>query len=462
MKFRAMTNSSPRNRQTFYSKQLNAVLTACALVIALAMVVPETAFAQTFSMIYQFPGGPLGASPWAGMVMGRDGNLYGTTFTGGAGPCPGYFGGPTGCGTVFRFNPSTGRYTVLYQFTGGTDGGSPAAPLLIAPDGTLYGSTVGGGEAGCVGELPEPGCGVVFHLQPRATPPRNVLENYWVETPIYTFGGSDGNGPLGDLATDQSGDIYGSTAGGGSENQGVVFKLTPSNGAWTESILHNFIGGRDGASPNGVTLGPAGNVYGTTEDGGGGSCFNGSACGTVYQLLAGSGWAENLLYSFTGGSDGGNPASGVTFDSSGNLYSSTSFGGSKNGGTVFELSGGSWAFQLLHTFTGMAGVGPELSDLVFDRAGNLYGTTLHDGVSDAGSVFKLTPSMGGGHTYTSLHDFCAEDSPPCPDGVMPSGTLVMDSSGNLYGTTQWGGSNSGFCNTDESIGYCGVIFKITP
>jgi uncharacterized repeat protein (TIGR03803 family) len=193
MKFRAMTNSGPRNHRTSYTNPLNAALTACALVIALAIVAPEPAFAQTFSVIYKFAGGPLGANPYASLVMDRDGNLYGTTFNGGTGTCA-LDGYPPGCGTVFRFNPSTGRYTVLYQFTGGSDGGNPQAPLLIAPDGTLYGSTLGGGKAGCVGEVSYPGCGVVFHLRPRTTPPRNVLENYWVETPIYTFSGSDGNG----------------------------------------------------------------------------------------------------------------------------------------------------------------------------------------------------------------------------------------------------------------------------
>jgi uncharacterized repeat protein (TIGR03803 family) len=455
MKFRAMTNSSPRNHQTSYMNPLNAAVTACALIIALAMVAPRPAAAQTFSVIYKFTGGPLGANPWAGMVMGRDGNLYGTTASGGRGSCPSSDPAELGgCGTVFRFNPSTGRYTVLYQFTGGSDGGNPLARLLIAPDGTLYGSTVGGGEGGCASA--SPGCGVVFHLQPPTTLPRTALESFWVETPIYSFSGSDGNGPVGDLAMDQSGALYGSTAAGGSENQGVVFKLTPSDGTWSESILHNFTGGSDGASPNGVTLGPAGNVYGTTF--GGGTAND----GTVFQLLAGSGWAENLLYTFTGGSDGGNPTSGVTFDSAGNVYSSTEYDGPDDGGTVFELSPPSiWAFQLLYSFPEESS-GPLLSNLVFDRMGNLYGTNSLDGSAAWGSVFKLTPTMGGGYTYTSLHDFCTLTAAPCPDGALPSGTLVMDSSGNLYGTTQLGGSNSGLCYTDGSIGACGVIFKITP
>ncbi len=307
---------------------------------------------------------------------------------------------------------------------------------------------------------------MVFHLYPRPTPPRNVLENYWLETPLYTFQGLDGDSPLGDLAMDQSGDLYGSTSGGGSRypgGNGVAFELTPSNGGWSESILYNFPDVSDGLGPNGVTLDAVGNIYGTTSNGGSGNCGNG--CGTVYQLLAGSGWMHNILYNFTGGSDGGNPESGVTLDPSGNLYSSTFNGGSGGGGTAFELSSGSWSFQLLYSLmgNGNGSGGPVLSNLIFDQEGNLYGTTQFEGAVGGGSVFKLTPSMGG-YIYTSLHAFCAE-SPvifACPDGVFPIGTLVMDSSGNLYGTATQGGSNSGVCNTGGSFGACGVIFKITP
>ena len=442
MKFRGVKTTSPRNHQPSYSKQLNAALATFALVIALAMVAPGPAFAQTYSVIYDFAGGPLGATPMAGLVMDRAGNLYGTTYSGGGGTCPTTYYYP-GCGTVFKFNPSTGRFTVLYEFTGGTDGSLPFAPLLIAPDGTLYGSATSGGADSCAGYQGISGCGVVFHLQPRPTPPRNVLENYWLETPIYTFQGSpDGNAPYGDLAMDASGDIYGATAGGGSENQGFVFELTPSDGSWSESTLHNFLQGTsDGNSPfGGVTL-YRGNIYGTAFGGGTGGA------GVVFQLLAGSGWMENLLYQFTGGSDGANPTSGVTFNA-GNLYCTTQnagSGGPPPAGNAFELSGGNWTYHLLYSFAGDDG--PILSDLIFDPSGNIYGTTFEGGAHGEGAVFKLTPTMGG-YIYTSLHDFCSESN--CADGAEPQGTLVMDSSGNLYGTTTAGGT--GF----------GVIFKITP
>ncbi len=368
---------------------------------------------------------------------------------GGVGTCVD-FAGVSGCGTVFKFNPSTGQFRILYQFTGGTDGAAPQSPVLIAPDDTLYGSTTSGGVDSCAGWGGLPGCGVVFHLQPRSSPPRNVLENYWIETPLHTFQGPDGNGPIGNFAMDQSGDLYGSTGGGGSENEGVVFEVTPSNGSWSESVLHNFPEGmNDGHGPyGGVTLDAAGNVCGTTYWGGANNN------GVVYQLLAGSGWSENLLYTLTGGSDGGGSNSGLSFDSAGNLYGSTSSGGSGGGGTAFKLSSRSWAFELLASFTG--GAGPALGSLIIDQAGNVYGTTANDGAYDGGNVFKLTPS-GNGYTYTSLHDFCAGGA-PCSDGYSPQGTLLMDSRGNLYGTAQLGGSNSGAC----AGGFCGVIFKISP
>ena len=445
MKCRGMTVASSRNHQT-YRNPLSAVLTICAIVLALALVATNPAWAQTYSVIHEFTSGAGGANPQAGMVMDHGGNLYGTTIAGGGGTCPNFFGQP-GCGTVFKFNPSSGRFSVLYQFTGGTDGAAPVAPLLVASDGTLYGSTTSGGVDSCAGYEGLPGCGVVFHLHPRPTPPRTALENYWLETPLYSFQGSpDGNTPMGDLAMDESGDVYGSTLVGGSQSVGSVFELTSSAGGWSESILHDFLGGTsDGLNPyGGVTL-KAGDLYGTTAFGGADNN------GTVVQLIPSSGgWMENLLYSFPGSSNGG-PYSGVTFDSAGNLYTSTLFGGSGEG-TVFELYSGSWGFNLIYSF---ANGGPLGSDLIFDQSGNIYGTTAYGGAYGLGSVFKLTPTMGG-YIYTSLHDFCAGGF-PCSDGAFPYATLVMDSSGNLYGTTDLGGSNLGVCTG----GTCGVIFKIT-
>lgn len=401
------------------------LLAAC--VFSLEILAPNPASAQpTYTVIHNFSGGEGGLDAQAGLVIDHAGNLYGTTDLGG--PANGC------CGIVFELNPSTRVFTKLWQFTGGSDGAAPQAPLLIGPGGALYGSTAFGGAGNCNG-----GCGVVFSLVPPVTPPHDIQENHWIENVLYSFQGSpsDGSDPYGDLATDHLGNIYGTTLGGG-----TVFKLTYSNGSWRESILHRL-----NWPTGGVTLDAAGNVYGTTRFGGA------SGSGTVYQLLAGSGWAENILYSFPSG----NPylPGSVTFDSSGNLYGTTANGpGLAFGGTAFELSAGSWSYNLLYTFSGHSfGCGPS-DKLIFDQAGNLYGTTACDGAYNYGSVFKLTPSNGT-WTYTSLHDFTGGS-----DGGYPIGDLVFDPSGNLYGVTDCGGS-TGNCAQQHNSGY-GVVFKVTP
>lgn len=395
-------------------------LIVCAVAGMLALFAPSPATAQTYTVLHNFTGGAGGADPYAGVLIGRTGNLYGTTAAGGAGSCAGCFG--IGCGTAYELNPTNQSFTTLWQFTGGSDGATPQAGLIVGPGGAMYGSTSAGGGGNCAGQV---GCGTVFRLTPPATPPRTIREDHWTEKMVYTFLGNNGEAPTGNLATDGSGNIYGSTVQGGDFDGGEVFKLSYSDGTWSESGLHYFTGYADGLFPNGgVTLDAAGNIYGTTF-------IDGPAGGNVYQLLAGSDWPLTILYSFTEIQTGGNPASGVTLDSSGNVYGSTSMGGNLGGGTVFELSSGSWSFNLLSSFTG-GGEGPMLSNLIFDKAGNLYGTTYDDGPDpnhSYGTVFKLTPSNGT-WIYTSLHDFTGGS-----DGGYPVGNLVFDANGNLFGTT---------------------------
>jgi uncharacterized repeat protein (TIGR03803 family) len=398
-------------------------------VLLFMAVTAQTAQAQTFKVLHSFTGGVDGSNPWAGLIMDKAGNLYGTTTGVAIGDG----------GKVFRLSKkgSGWVFTPLYSFRGGNDGAFPEARVIFGPDGSLYGTTSEGGGDSCSAY----GCGTVFNLRPPAHASPNVLGG-WAETVLYRFsGGTDGANPaFGDLIFDNAGSLYGTTLNGGVD-WGTVFQLTPSGSGWTKSVLYTFSGGSDGAGPYaGLIFDNAGNLYGTTVVGGT------YGAGTVFQLMpSGSGWTENVLYSFQGGDDGGLPIAGLIFDQSGNLYGATINGGTGGGGTVFELtsSGGSWTYSLLYSFTGGTQCGPW-GTLVMDRAGNLYGTTQCDGAYGQGSVFKLTPSDDT-WMYTSLHDFAGSD------GGASLGNVIFDANGNLYGTATSGGSH----------GY-GVVWEITP
>ncbi len=384
--------------------------------------------AATFNVIYTFTGQSDGATPYAGLTMDRLGNLYGTTSAGGA-----------GYGTVFQLKRSGSSWiqSTIYTFTGGNDGAGPRARVVLGPDGALYGTTLSGGGGGCGTQ----GCGTAFRLA------CNTAICYWKETILHRFtGGTDGGQPLGDLVFDRSGNIYGTTQQGGLAQScaglgcGIVFQLSHSNANWTENVLYQFAGGSDGSTPNGgVVFDHSGNLYGTTLKGGS------SNFGTVFQLTpSGSGWTQNVLYSFQDLLDGAYPDSGVMFDASGNLYGATILDGTGGGGTVFELtpSGSNWIFSVVYGLTGNAG---PFGNLSLDSAGNLYGTTYQDGAYTAGSGFKLTLSLGI-WTYTTLYNFAGGN-----DGGLPVSNLVFDSSGNRYGTASYGGSDGD-----------GVVFEITP
>jgi len=246
--------------------------------------------------------------------------------------------------------------------------------------------------------------------------------------------GLQGSDP-GGLAFDNAGRLYGTAGGGGQFADGVTFLLGQvSVFNWYEIVAHAFAGGNDGDNPGGpLTFDASGNIYGTTMDGGPHSA------GIVYKLMpnhSSFGWSETILYEFTGSSDGSQP-NGVIFDTAGNLFGTTSGGGSTGEGTVFELtpnSDGGWSESVLHSFAGGSDGAAPQSQVTFDTGGNLYGTTLRGGSGGAGTAFQLTPS-GGQWSETVLYSFCGGS-----DGGSPYGEVILDNAGNLYGTASAGGA----------------------
>ncbi len=416
------------------------------LLIALITAPTQPAQAQTFTVLHNFTGGQDGMYPIAGLTNAGPGEFYGTAWAGGT---RGSNCVSNGCGVVFKVSyQGTGWVlTPIYRFQGGVDGANPSARVIVRPNGRLFGTTENGGGGDCSGFAS--GCGTIFSLAPPPYPDANSVAT-WTEDLLYQFeGGYDGGDPYGDLAFNQTGNIFGTTQIGGSSTHcyppgcGTAYELSHSGSSWTKTILWSFGDGYDGIEPfNGLQFDPAGDLYGTTFTGGT------HEEGTVFELIpSGLGWTETVLYSFLGGSDGALPYTGVLVDRSGNLFAATSDGGSAGGGTVFELikSGSGWTFNLLYSFGNplQNECGP-FGTLVEDNAGNFYGTTRCDGSNHMGSVFKLSRS-GSGWLYSTLHDFNGSD------GAHPYCTMALDSSGNLYGTTFQGGSYG-----------VGVVFEITP
>jgi uncharacterized repeat protein (TIGR03803 family) len=273
----------------------------------------------------------------------------------------------------------------------------------------------------------------------------------WTETVLYSLAGgtNDGSYPEAGLLLDATGSLYGTTFSGGQFGKGTAFELSPvAGGGWTEKVIWSFGNGTDGANPVGALVSDsAGNHYGTTANGGV------KNDGTVYQLsLVGGSWAETTLHSFGTSHDGIYPYSTLVFDANGNLFGTTVEGGGPNGGgIVFEVSpvaGGGWNESVLHVFSGGPdGYGPYAEQLVFDTAGNLYGTASEGGIENFGTVFKLSPSLSGPWTEILIHAFKNGD-----DGEAPFAGVILDSAGHLYGTTTGGGKNGGW----------GVVYEIIP
>jgi uncharacterized repeat protein (TIGR03803 family) len=336
-----------------------------------------------------------------------------------------------GTGFAFAGDVPAVPETLLHSFTGGNDGSTPDGALTLAGNGTFYGSTFFGGTADR---------GVVFKLSHTASATQ--------ETVLHNFqgGSSDAQNPSGRLLVTADGTIFGTATGGG-KGYGAVYKLAPSGTGWTETILHFFTIG-EAPIDAGVIIDKAGNLYGETA---GGGQFSD---GTIYELeRTSAGYKYVLLYSFNQ-NEGDYPSGGLVFDQSGNLYGTTISGGAGFLGTIFELQrglNGTWTESALYTFQNTAdGVNPE-GGVVFDSAGNLFGTTAYGGDTSCadgfgcGEVYELSPS-GGVWTKTTLHAFT-----DTPDGHAPNAGLAIDQSGNLFGTT----NNGGAAGT-------GSLFEISP
>jgi uncharacterized repeat protein (TIGR03803 family) len=422
---------------TAVSKALAVI--AVTLIMALIMA-PGASATVTYKVLHQFNGTDGSDPAYGSLIFDAVGNLYGTTARGGA----------FGNGTVFELAPNAdGTWTeaVLYSFTGGGDGPIPVAGVTFDTRGNLYGTAANGGAYGN---------GAVFELTPNA-------DGTWTETVLYNFtGGSDGQFPGGSLTFDATGILYGTTSHGGAYGYGAVFKLTPnSDGTWTESVLHSFKTVSNGNAGGKLVFDAAGNLYGTTngED-------NSTCCGLVYELIrqkSGS-WQYKILHRFTSTDHAGFSPASLVLDQEGSVYSAAAWGGGGNGcgwggcGTVFKLTPGSdgkWREHVLYRFKGGTDAEEPTAGVVLDASGNIWGTTLHGGGgpcsdfwggSGCGTVYKLIPNPKGGWIEYVVHRFRG------PAGGNPWGGLVVDGNGNIFGAASGEGTS----------GSPGSVFEITP
>ncbi len=410
------------------------------------------------AVLHDFTDSPDGAYAFGALIADKDGTLYGTTSGGGIRKDGSDYG------TVFKLTHSGTDYTVriLYRFQGGDDGAGPFARLIADDTGAIYGTTESGGKTdkGFVK-------GTVFKLTPSGSrSSESVLHRF--------LGFPDGAFPMAGVIEDKKGALYGTTSYGGAYRNGIVFKLTPTGGVYKETVIHTFLGSAsDGAYPYaGLLADKTGAIYGTTAGGGA------SGTGTVFKVMP-SGSGFTLLYSFQGGSDGGVPMSDPIVDSSGVLYG-TAGGGDYSCfdcGVVFRLtpSRKGYVESVLHVFEGGNDGAVPGSGLVADAKGVLYGTTEFGGGTNChgGAVrvgFDWRPGLGydgcgtvfkltpsgSRYTYKIVYHFQGP-----PDGQYPFdiGSLVTDKSGAVYGTTFVGGTGS--CSRPSRPG-CGTVFKITP
>jgi uncharacterized repeat protein (TIGR03803 family) len=404
-----------------------AVLVTAALMLLAGAQAPAAE-----KVLYSFTGGADGGGPNGGLVFDATGNLLGTTHFGGIVSCGGHVGG--GCGIVFELSRSGRKWTEtpLYAFADGADGGFPNSGVLDA-GGNLIGTASTGGSNACA-----IGCGVAYELVPSS--------GTWTEYVLHTFTGPDGQFPNASLLPVGPITLFSTTVSGGT-GSGTVFELqsTPLDDGWQETVLYSFMGKNDGSGPySGVAQDTKGNLYGTTYPS---DAYNG---GVAYELTLGNAgkWKEQVLHAFGSGKDGSNPYAGVIVDTKGNLFGTTINGGANGfGGIVYELSRTgptTWTEAILHSFGGSGDGSQPYGGLIADSSRNLYGTTLFGGTYNSGTIFELTPKPGNVWKERVLYSFTGK-----ADGQYPSPGLLLDSAGNLFGTTSNGGAHG-----------AGVVFEL--
>ena len=390
---------------------------------ATSLLITAAWAASATKLVYSFGGNADGEYTDTELVRDSAGNLYGTSVQGGI------FGG----GTVFQVNPA-GMHTVLYDFTGGADGGEPYKGVTLDAQGNLYGTAVTGGGGSCEG-----GCGVVYKLSNSG--------GSWNQTVIHTFTGSDGSGPGSPVAIDKNGDVFGTTPTGGANGIGVVYQLREDAGAWKFRVIHTFTGGDDGGggSASRLLIDAAGNLFGVCTVGGA------NGFGTVFEMSQHQGqWQFTTLYAFKDSPDGALPYGGLVADRAGSLFGTTYYAGANDLGTIYQLTkiNGVWTERVLYSFQGGSDGGSPISTLVADAAGNLYGTTSEGGAAacGCGTIFKMSRDTTGKWTETVAYRF-----PGTPQPGFAYNGLVADPSGIFYGATVHGGS-----------GNDGAIYKFRP
>ena len=400
-------------------------------VMAVAALLVSTAWAvSTTQLIYSFAGDEDGEYTDSDLVIDSAGNLYGTTV----------LGGDFSSGSVFQLSPSgnTWTHTVLYSFTGLSDGGQPYKGVTLDAQGNIYGTAVIGGKFGA---CPEDGCGVVYKL--------TNAGGTWTQTVIHAFNGNDGYGPGQGLTFDKAGNLYGMTATGGANGLGVIYQLKPQqDGSWKLRVIHAFTGGNDGSSGSAgrLLLDGAGNLYGVATAGG----ANGK--GTAFRLTPAQNgtWNFATLYAFKGQPDAGFPYGGLAMDAAGNLYGTTYYDGANNLGSVYQLSpgqGGKWRERVLYSFQGGRDGANSISNLVIGKRGNLYGTTSEGGAGcSCGTIFRVGKDINGNWKEEVVYRFGG-----VPDAGFAYNGMVADSAGNMFGATVHGGV------ADE-----GAIYKFVP